>query len=348
MWSPNNDTGNAMTEIQSSIRFLSATDLDQLKLGMGDIIVLLEKAFRLKAEGKVQMPPKIFFHRGGAQFYSSMVSASSHLGFAGCKWQSGDPDNPSLGLPYIQGLYVLNEDRTGQMRAIMDSEWITGERTAAASGLVVKHLARKDAATAGILGCGLQGRKHVEAIHAVRSDITDYVCYDLVPRRQAKFIADMTERFPMRFRGAAGPEEVARASDVLITGGPIEKSRKPVIVPEWIREGALVVTIDYDSYVCDEMVAAMDLILTDDSGQIEDARRNEGKFPGVSRIDATLSDLISGRHGARANDKQRILAFNLGIALEDLVTAIEALRRAQISNIGTMLPLRKRVLAAEA
>ena len=115
-----------MVEFRKSIRFLSKADLDTLGLGMGDTIDILEKAFRAKAAGKVMMPPKTFFHRLGPRFYRSMVSASPDLGYAGCKWQSGDPDNPSIGLPYIQGLYILTEDATGQMRAIMDAEWISG------------------------------------------------------------------------------------------------------------------------------------------------------------------------------------------------------------------------------
>ena len=78
-----------MVDIRKSIRFLSGTDLDTLGLGMGEIIDILEAAFRAKAAGKVIMAPKIFFHRDGPRFYSSMVSASPEFGYAGCKWQSG-------------------------------------------------------------------------------------------------------------------------------------------------------------------------------------------------------------------------------------------------------------------
>ena len=83
----------------------------------------------------------------------------------------------------------------------------------------------------------------------------------------------------------------------------------------------------------------MDLLLTDDFAQIEDARLNEGKFPAVDRVDATLAELVAHGRGARTSDTQRILAFNLGIALEDLATAVELLKRAERSGAGTMLPL---------
>ena len=330
-----------MVNIRKSIRFLSKADLDTLRLGMGETIDILEGAFRAKADGKVIMPPKIFFHRHGPRFYSSMVSASPELGYAGCKWQSGDPDNPSLGLPYIQGLYILSEDATGQMCAIMGAEWITGQRTAAASGLVVRHLAKDSDRTLGILGCGLQGRKHLEAVHAARPQFDQCVCYDLFPERQERFVAEMTGRFGFdSIAGITGPEAVARNCDVLVTGGPIAKDRKPVIRSDWIPAGMLVVTIDYDSYVTDEAIRSMDLVLTDEYGQIEDARRNEGKFPGVTRIDSTVAELVAHGNGARTSDEQRILVFNLGIALEDLATAIEALDRAEQADAGTLLPFR--------
>ncbi len=326
--------------IYNDVRYLSAAQLDQLDLTMGQIIEILEAAFWVKAEGKVMMPPKIFFHRGGPRFYSSMVSASPALGYAGCKWQSGDPENSARGLPYIQGLYILTEDTTGQMRAIMDAEWITGRRTAAASGLVVKYQARAEAQTLGILGCGLQGRRHLEAVNAVRPDIAHCLCYDIQPDRQEKFIDEMSGEFGFRVESGASAEVVARAADVLVTGGPIESDRKPVIQPDWIKPGALVVTIDYDSYVTDGAIQAMDLVLTDDEGQIADARLNEGKFPGVNRIDATVADLVTSGKGRRASKDERILAFNLGIALEDLATAIEIFGRAEAKDVGTLLPLR--------
>ena len=329
-----------MVEIRRSVRFLSGTDLDTLGLGMGALVDILEEAFRAKAAGEVTMPPKIFFHRGGPRFYSSMVCASPALGYAGCKWQSGDPANPAIGLPYIQGLYILTEDATGRMCAVMDAEWITGRRTAAASGLVIRHLAKASDRTLGILGCGLQARAHLEAVHAVRPRFDECLCYDIVPERQDRFVEEMTGRFGFgSVRGMSSPEEVARNSDVLVTGGPIEKDRKPVIRPDWIGPGALVVTIDYDSYVTDGAIRAMDLVLTDDFGQIEDARLNEGKFPGVARVDSTLAELVAHGKGARTSDAQRILAFNLGIALEDLATAVALLERARREGVGTMLPI---------
>ena len=321
------------------ILYLNATDLDGLDLGMRDIVDILEQAFRQKAAGTVMMPPKIFFHFGEDRFYSSMVSCCPPLGYAGCKWQSGDPANPARGLPYIQGLYVLNEHATGQMVAIMDAEWLTGRRTAAASALVARHQARAGSAELAILGCGLQGRAHLEALSGEVPSLKRCRAYDIVPERQAAYVQEMNGRWNgIEVVGAASAEAACRDADIVIPGGPIQESRTPVILPGWIKQGALVVTIDYDSYVTDDCIAAMDLVLTDDRGQIEDARRHEGKFAGVTRIDADNAEMIADGRGLRTTDTQRILAFNLGIALEDVATAAEILRRARATGAGTVLP----------
>jgi ornithine cyclodeaminase/alanine dehydrogenase-like protein (mu-crystallin family) len=324
--------------IASDILYLGSEDLESLGLTMAEIVPVLEAMFRLKAEGGTVMPPKIFFHRQGSRFYSSMVSTAPALGYAGCKWQSGDPANTGRGLHYIQGLYIMSEDETGQPVAIMDSKWVTANRTAAASALAAKHLARTNARTIAILGCGLQGRKHLEALKSVLPGLMHCRAYDIVPEREAEFVGEMQGRWGVTVTGVGSAERAVRGADIIITAGPIEHTRNATLRQQWIERGSLTVTLDYDSYVTDAAIAAMDLVLTDDRGQIADARLQQGKFAGVSRIDAELGDLLSSGQGKRTSETQRILVFNLGIALEDLATGVEILKRARTRNIGMRLP----------
>lgn len=320
------------------ILYLNQSHLDSLDLGLSRIVDILEEVFRYKAAGDTLMPPKVFFHLPGDRFYSAMASCCPPLGYAASKWQSGDPTNPSRGLPYIQGLLVLNENETGQMVAIIDAKWVTGKRTAAASALVARYQARKGSEILALLGCGLQGRAHLEAMATEVISLKLCRVFDIVPERQTGFVEEMDSRFNgVQVVGADDAESAVRGADIVIPGGPIQVKRDATIVSEWIKPGALVVTIDYDSYVTDECIAAMDIVLTDDYGQIEDAREKEGKFLGVERIDTDNAELIAHGKGRRETDEQRILAFNLGIALEDVATAAEILRRANEKGIGVKL-----------
>lgn len=322
----------------SEILYLNASHLDSLGLDPCRVVDLLEEVFRHKARGRCQMPPKLFFQLAGDRFYSAMASACPPLGFAGGKWQSGDPANPARGLPYVQGLYVLNEHPTGRMVAVMDAAWITAIRTAAASALVARYQARPGSRELALLGCGVQGRAHLEALAAELPSLERCRAFDIVPERQRAFVEELDGRHGgVRVRGAADAESAVRGADVVVTGGAIQVARRATIPPDWIAPGALVVTIDYDSYVTDECVAAMDLVLTDDRDQIDEARRSEGKFAGVQRIDADLAELVEHGRGLRRSDRQRILAFNLGIALEDVATAAELYRRAVERGVGVAL-----------
>jgi ornithine cyclodeaminase/alanine dehydrogenase-like protein (mu-crystallin family) len=322
----------------TDILYLNSHDLEALGMSCSEIVPILEEMFRRKAAGATVMPPKIFFHRRGPRFYSAMVSWAPALGYAGCKWQSGDPANPARGLAYIQGLFIISEDETGRPVALMDAKWITASRTAAASAVAARHLARSGAEVLAILGCGLQGRKHLEVLRETLPGLARCKVYDLVPERQQAFITEARARYDIALLPAGSAEEAVRGADVVITAGPIEEARRATLLPEWLAPGSLTIALDYDSYVTDRAIASMDLVLTDDRGQIEDARLREGKFTGVTGIDAELGELLLSGKGGRRRDSERILVFNLGIALEDLATGIEILRRAEVLHLGTRLP----------
>lgn len=320
------------------IRYLNHAHLESLEIEPSAMVDALEDMFRIRHAGSTRMPPKIFFHVEKDRFYSAMASASPELGYAASKWQSGDPENPDHGLPYIQGMLVLNEHERGRMIAIMDAAWITGKRTAMASGLVARYQARTGSQVLALLGCGLQGRAHLGALTREVPSLDHCRVYDIHPQRQARFIEEMGEQYPhVSLVGCQTAREALQGADIIITGGPITTQRSPSIEPGWIAPGALVVTIDYDSYVTDACIAAMDLVITDDSGQIEDARLREHKFPGVTRIDADLAALIVSNEGRRSCDQQRIMAFNLGIALEDLAVASLAYEQAVERDAGVLL-----------
>lgn len=326
---------------RDSFLYLSHKDLDALGLGYGEIVAILEKVFVEKAEGRTSLPPKHWIERGGNdRFYSAMSSAIPGLGFGGCKWQSGDPANPTRGLPYIQGLYILSEDETGQVIAVMAAPWITAKRTAAASALAVKHLAKPAPRSLAILGCGLQGRAHLEAIKEVVPSIERCRAYDIRPEVTRDYVATMPRLTGVEVVATSSPGEAVSGCDVVISGGPILTPPRPspAIEPGWIVPGCLGVAIDYDSYWKAETMQAMDLIATDDRGQIEHLREYQ-LFLDVPRLDVELGEILTGRKPGRRTAEDRILCFNLGIALEDLGTAAELYRRATERKIGTALPL---------
>src|ERR1035441_2526337 len=101
---------------------------------MAEIITALERVFREKGEGRVEMPPKIGIHTMPDAFLHAMPAAIPGQKAAGMKWVGGYPDNGQRGLPYITGLLILNDPETGVPVALMDCKWITAQRTGAEIG----------------------------------------------------------------------------------------------------------------------------------------------------------------------------------------------------------------------
>jgi len=146
---------------------------------MKDIINAVEEAFREKRYGRVEMPPKPGVHPQNNSFIHAMPAYIPKLRSAGVKWVSGFPENYKLGLPYITGLLILNDPKTGVPICVMDCTWITAMRTGAATAMAAKYLARKDSETLGILGCGVQGRSNLEALSVVLGNLRRVKAYDI-------------------------------------------------------------------------------------------------------------------------------------------------------------------------
>jgi ornithine cyclodeaminase len=130
----------------------------------------IEQAFRTLAGGKVVMPPilsmAIAEHNGEVDVKTAYVPGIE--GFA-IKISPGFFDNPKLGLPSTSGLMILLSSRTGQVSALLlDNGYLTDVRTAAAGAVAARHLARTDAASACIMGAGLQARMQLRALCLVR------------------------------------------------------------------------------------------------------------------------------------------------------------------------------------
>jgi ornithine cyclodeaminase/alanine dehydrogenase-like protein (mu-crystallin family) len=320
-----------------NLLYLSRADVEEVNLGMKEIIELLERAFREKGHGKVEMPPKPGIHTKPDAFIHAMPAYIPEMNSAGIKWVSGYPENQQLGLPYITGLLVLNDVETGIPYAVMDCAWITAYRTGAASGLAAKYLARPNSETAGILACGVQGRTNLEAL-AVLFPLKQVYAYDTVPDVQSKFIEEMKEKFDFDIVGVNEPEKAIVNSDLVITSGPILKTPHATIQEGWLQEGSFASAVDFDSYWSGNALNEADKISTDDHAQFR-YYRESGYFARTPAPYADLGEIVAGIKPGRENDRERNIAINLGLAMDDMAVAPKIYRRAKELGLGTVLPL---------
>jgi ornithine cyclodeaminase/alanine dehydrogenase-like protein (mu-crystallin family) len=322
---------------EQTVLYLSRADVETVNLPMSQIIDLLEKAFLEKGNGRVEMPPKPGIHTMPDAFIHAMPAYIPSMKSAGIKWVSGYPENFKRGLPYITGLMILNDAETGIPYAVMDCSWITAMRTGAASALSAKYLARPASETVGILACGVQGRTNLEAL-ACLFPVSRAYAYDILPDVQDKFVGEMKERFDFEIISAKDPKQAVIESDLVVSSGPILKHPTPTIEKDWLKHGAYGSAVDFDSYWTSEALAQMDRISTDDHAQFQ-YYKSVGYFQQTPDPYADLGELVAGRKPGRQDDKERTLAINLGLAMDDMAVAPTIYQKAKEMGLGIELPL---------
>ena len=322
---------------QNEMLYLSQSDVETVGLTMTEIITSLEAVFREKAEGAVQMPPKPGVHPREDAFIHAMPAYVPSVDAAGIKWVSGYPANRARGLPYISGLIILNDPDTGLPTAVMDAAWITGMRTGAATAVAAKYLARRAASTVGIIACGLQGRRNLEALASVFR-LTRVRAYDLVPEAANALAGELAPALGLEIEVVTHPRDAVVGLDLVVTSGPILKDPAPVIEPDWLSPGGFACALDFDSYWKGDALNQADKLATDDSRQLE-YYRAVGYFRDTPQPYADLGEIVSGQEPGRQTDEERIICINLGLALADMITAQAVVGRAKAMGIGRWLPL---------
>jgi len=322
----------------NQLLYLSQAEVIDVGLTMAEIIESMEVMFRAKGEGRTEMPPKPGIHPGGGDsFLHAMPACIPDLKSAGIKWVSAFPGNPARGLPYISGLVIYNDFETGLPLAVMDCVWITAKRTGAASAISARHLARPESSVMGLLGCGVQGRSHVEAMN-VLFPLKKILAYDLSEDARKQFATDISNLFDLQVVPVQSPREAVSGCDIVVTAGPMTKKPHATIQAGWLDEGAFASLVDYDSYWQPAAMHAVDKFCTDDKTQFQNTRQG-GYFPDIPEVHADLGELATGRKPGRETAEERTMTANLGLALNDMAVAPLIYKKAQEKGIGTWLEL---------
>ncbi len=323
------------------MRIISASQVREL-LPMPVCVDAVARAMRAASTGSAQVPPRQFYPLpDGVGTYGLMPGASSELDCFGAKMISLLPDNPRQGRPAIQGFVALFDRPTGDVAALIEGAMLTGLRTAAASGVATRALAREDAVTCGIFGTGVQAETHIDAMRAVRN-IERVLIWGRDQSRATEFARTQSERCD--FDVVVATAEQAAASDIIctVTGSPV-----PVVAGRWVSAGTHINTVGahtLDSREVDsELVAAAALYV--DSLV---SNRNEGGDIMIpiaegaieeSAIVGEIGQVLNGSIPGRRDEQQITLYNSLGITAQDLYSADYVFREAVRQGVGTEVDL---------
>ena len=323
-----------------TLLYLSRDDLESLGVTMLQVVDAVDRACAAKGRGGVVMPPKLSLHGEGDAYSQVMAATLPGDGGLGAKWVTLYPQNAARGLPVTNGLVVLGDPETGLPSAVMDAATITAWRTGAGVGVAARYLAQPDSKRAGVVGCGVQARAAVRALAAVLPDLREVSCFDADPDRAVAFAAELGAELPLSFdrRGSAGAAVAAAA--VVVTAITMTADIRPPLGSGMLRPGALAVALDYDAAWSPAAMAECDRFFCDDTATARATQAAGVRLAGIPGVIAgDLGELAAGLVTGRTTPDERLFCLNLGMALEDVVTAELALRRARELGVGRELPL---------
>jgi ornithine cyclodeaminase/alanine dehydrogenase-like protein (mu-crystallin family) len=269
------------------------------------------------------------------------------------KWVAGFATNNVAGLPAISAVVVLNDPETGVPTAILDAGPITAQRTAAVSGVAIRHFGPAAGAGGGasvvgstragrgtsvgvaLIGAGVQGRAHVPVIAACLPGATLHV-FDRHPDRAAVLAdeARHTDGIGEANVHATARDAVQSAEVVITAASFASPNERQVMTNEWLQARATVIPVDYATYCAAEVARDAALFLVDHREQFL-ANRAAGNFEDYPDPTATIGEAILA--GTR-RPEGRVVVTHLGVGLADLVFADVVVRTASAAGRGTTLP----------
>ena len=217
----------------------------------GQLIPIIEDAFKSLALGKTTMPPilrlDIEKYHGESDVKAAYIDG---LDSYAIKVASGFFNNPNLGLPSSNGLMILLDSKTGVLKSVLlDKGYLTDVRTAIAGAIAAKHLSNPESSNVGIIGAGIQAKMQLEALLLVRNIKTAYI-WSRDSKKTNKFVQNIKDKINIKIIACESPEQTVNLSEILITCTP---SKSPIIKSEWLKQGLHITAMGSDAEMKNEL-----------------------------------------------------------------------------------------------
>jgi ornithine cyclodeaminase/alanine dehydrogenase-like protein (mu-crystallin family) len=312
--------------------WLSESDVRQA-LSMDDLIDAMQTALTAFSSGEVIQPVRTALEFAPRSFFAVMPACDPAANLVGAKLVTVVPENAAKGLPSHQAIIALFDRGNGELLALVDGRYITEARTAAVSAVSARYLAREDARTLAIIGSGVQAASHREALPHVR-DLHEIRVWSPNSANAYRFAAGARE-----VRVTVSAEEAVRGADIVVL---VTSAVAPVIRDEWVAPGAHVIGVG----ACRPNQREMEGALLGRAKLVVDSRAaalvesgdvllamGEGHIT-ADNIYSELGEIAGGRKPARQSAGEITVFKSLGLAIEDVVSAGLAYRRALQLSLG--------------
>jgi len=296
------------------MKIISNQQIVDLGISPRECMEWIRESFCLKYEA--QLPTKISLHPQGTDFINTMPCLlPERFNRFGVKVVSRIAGQK----PSLHSDLLLYDSKSGELLTLMEADWITQMRTGAVAALAIETLQKKNASVYSFIGLGSTAEATMACLQATLPEDKQYTI-------RIKRYKDHAERFAAgwskenyNFVIVDTNEQLLENSDVLVSA-VTEMPELFCSDDSKYPEGILLVPIHTRGFQnCDLF---FDHIYADDKGHVEGF-----KYFSQFRAFNELSEVLLGKAAGRVDDKQRILAYNIGLGLHDVLYASKIFER---------------------
>ncbi|MCW4016594.1 MAG: alanine dehydrogenase [Candidatus Bathyarchaeota archaeon] len=323
---------------------LSEEDIKNV-ISLDEVIVAVESAFKMKATGRTQMPPKqyIFIEKYNGDL-RTMPAYLQETDVVTVKVVNSHPENRKYGLPTVMATIILVDPKTGVPKAIMGGTRITALRTGAAGAIAAKHLANPNPKTVGIVGAGTQARTQLIGLQTVFETIKEVKAWDLNEKAAVSYAKEMKAKYQhVNICSVKNVKSAVQDADIVVTATP---SRKPLVSAEWINDGTHINCIGADAPGKQELDPAVLLkakIVIDDWEQsVHGGEINVPFSKGIIKQEDVWGDIceiVAGLKAGRREPEEVTIFASTGLAIQDAAAANVAYTKALKEKIGKQVDI---------
>jgi alanine dehydrogenase len=316
---------------------VNRSDVREL-LSLTESIDAVEKAFRWQGEGKIPAPGilGVRTQHGGLHVKTACLRGAKN--YITAKLNTNFPQNYArFGLPTIQGVIVLYDADNGRLLAVLDSMEITIQRTAAATAVAAKCLARKDSSVVTICGCGEQGHAQLRAL-SLMLPLRKVYAFDVESDASTRFAVELSRELKINVGPIRNLPNAIRSSDVVVTCTPATEF---FVHKEDVAPGTFVAAVGADDshkQEIDPALLASAKVVADSLEQvcsIGDTHHAIAK--GLMRkegVHAELAEIVAGKKSGRCSGTEIIVFDSTGVAIEDAAAAAVVFKKSLTGGIG--------------
>jgi len=322
-----------------STLLLNRSDVHKL-LTLAECINAVEEAFRWQSERNIPAPGILGLRTQSGGLHVKTACLTDAKSCIVAKLNTNFPQNQArFALPTIQGLIVLYDADNGGVLAVLDSIEITRTRTAAATAVAAKYLARKDSSVATICGCGEQGVAQLRALYVVLPLRKAYAA-DVDSNASLRFAAELSGELGIDVEPAQSLQRAIRSSDVVVTCTPATQF---FVQKQDVSPGTFIAAVGADDSHKQEIDPALissAKVVADNLEQVcAIGDTHHAIAEGLMRkedIYADLSEIVTGRKPGRMSDDEIIIFDSTGVAIEDAAAAAIVYEKAGANKVGNV------------